>query len=71
MAVFTPVSPEAASTLLHKLNLGGLVALAVSCWAAMPISKAARPASTAVLKATAIRFGSDAMAMAEALLTAR
>ncbi len=27
MAVFTPVSPEAASTLLHKLNLGGLVAL--------------------------------------------
>src|SRR5262245_61575102 len=38
--------------------VSGLVALAVSCGAASPDSRAARPASTASLNATAIRFGS-------------
>src|SRR4030095_5721652 len=44
--------------------VSGLVALAVSCSAAKPTSYAMRPASTASLKASAMRFGSSATAIA-------
>src|SRR5262249_40617569 len=50
--------------------VSGLVALAISCCAARPDSNAARPASTAILKATAMRFGSLATAMAVLIRTA-
>src|SRR6185369_15709286 len=44
--------------------VNGLVGLARSAAAAIPVSNAARPASTAMRKALAIRVGSEATAMA-------
>src|SRR5438876_5968964 len=55
---------------LRKNAVSGLVLLAVSWDGARPHSNAARPASTAHLKASAIRFGSLATAMAVLTSTA-
>src|SRR6185503_2951122 len=58
-------SLELGAWSFHSKNaVSGLVACAVSEISPNPISYAARPASTAILNAMAMRFGSEAMAIA-------
>jgi len=54
----------------EKNSLTGLVAEALQRFSTSPISRASRPASTAILKARAIRFGFDAIAIAVLTKTA-
>src|SRR5688572_21162930 len=49
---------------VEKNPVSGLVADALDLASANPISRASRPASTALRKACAIRLGSEAMAIA-------
>jgi hypothetical protein len=51
-------------SLLEKNPVDGLVAEAPDLVSARPISRASRPASTALRKACAIRLGSEAIAIA-------